>query len=183
MVVKDNHPTLRKKIAQFFAHPGMAEAELHRAGEKTKKRGRIETRSIVVSDDVPRGFTGFAGVRQLFCLERRVISKRTGEIRSETVYGMTSLARAWCSPEQLLSLIRQHWTIENRVHWVRDVTMHEDASQVRTGNLPQVMVTFRSTALALIRAAGHENVAAARRFYAARPNEALKLLKIQSITE
>jgi hypothetical protein len=183
MVVKDNHPTLRKKIAQFFAHPGLQEAELYRASEKTNRRGRVETRSIIVSDDVPRGFTGFAGVRQVFRLDRQVISKRTGELRSETVYGMTSLARAWCSPEQLLSLIRQHWTIENRVHWVRDVTMREDASQVRTGSTPQVMVAFRNIALSLLRASGHQNVAAARRFYAARPAEALKLIGVRQITE
>lgn len=184
MVVKKNHPTLKKKIAQFFAHPGLSEAALYRASEtKRRRHGRIETRSIVASDDLPRGFTGFPGVRQVFQIDRQVISTRTGEIRSETVYGMTSLARAWCSPEQLLSLNRQHWTIENRVHWVRDVTMREDASQVRVGNTPHVMTAFRNTALSLIRTAGHANVAAARRFYAARPAEAIKLIGLINRTE
>ena len=110
MVVKNNHPRLRKKVASFFACPALYEAQFAYAGAtELKRRGRIETRSLCVSDDVPRGFTGFAGVRQLFRLERRVLVKRTGEIRCEQVaYGMTSLPRAWCSAGQLLGLVRGH---------------------------------------------------------------------------
>jgi len=183
MQVKDNHPTLRKKIASFFRNPALYQAEFAHAGvTELKRRGRVETRSLQVSDDVPRGFTGFAGVRQLFRLERQVLVKRTGEVHSEEVYGMTSLARAWCPAERLLSLVRGHWTIENRVHYVRDVTMGEDKSQTRSGSLPQVMAMFRGAALALVRSAGYGNVAAARRYLAARPTQALKLMGCQ-ITE
>ncbi len=117
MVVKDNHPLLKKKIASFFASPCLYEAQFHRAREETLGRGRQERRSITVSDDLPRGFTSFAGVRQVFCLERQVVFKRTGEVRSETLYGMSSLARCWSSAEQLLGLARGPWTIENRVHY------------------------------------------------------------------
>jgi predicted transposase YbfD/YdcC len=74
--------------------------------------------------------------------------------------------------------VRGHWRIENRLHWVRDVTFDEDRSTVRCGSTPQVMVALRNTAIALARLAGHNNIAAACRQYAARPWAALALLGI-----
>ena len=176
MVVKNNHPLLRKKIEGFFNSPTLYEAEFHRATETVRGRGRVETRALVTSDDLPRGFTGFAGVRQLFRLERMIEHKKSGKFCQEPVFGMASLPRSVASPAQLAALIRGHWTIENRCHYVRDVTFGEDASQVRVGSVPQVMAAFRNTALALIRLSGKTNVAAARRRFAAQPHLALKLL-------
>jgi hypothetical protein len=63
-------------------------------------------------------------------------------------------------PEQLLAYVRGHWGIENKVHWVRDVTFREDASQVRTGNRPRIMATLRNLAIGLIRQSGHTAIAA-----------------------
>ena len=68
--------------------------------------------------------------------------------------------------------------IENRLHYVRDVTMKEDASQVRSGSAPQVMAALRNTALGLLRQAGTGNIAAALRHYSYKPLEALALLGI-----
>jgi hypothetical protein len=181
MVVKDNHRTLHRKLLSFFQSPGLYEAEFGRASQSNIGHGRVECRSIVVSDDVPRGFTGFAGVRQLFFLERHVRfkgGKRAGQEYTECVVGMTSLPRSLASPTRLLSLIRGHWSIES-LHYVRDVTFLEDASQVRTGNLPQTMVLFRNAVIGLVRAAGWQNVAAARRYFAANPHEALRLMGCQ----
>jgi hypothetical protein len=67
----------------------------------------------------------------------------------------------------------------NRIHWVRDVTFDEDRSTVRCGNIPQVMAALRNLAIGLARLAGHTNIAAACRHYAARPWAALALLGIQ----
>jgi hypothetical protein len=78
----------------------------------------------------------------------------------------------------LLGLVRQHGAIENKVHWVRDVTFDEDRSQVRCGSIPQVLAAFRNTALALIRQAGETNIAAACRRLAAQPWSALALVGI-----
>ena len=80
--------------------------------------------------------------------------------------------------ERLLRVLRKHWDIENRVHWVRDVTFDEDRSQVRTGNAPQVMAAFRNLPSALVRWAGHTNVAAALRRHAAHVSEAFALVGI-----
>lgn len=79
---------------------------------------------------------------------------------------VTSLTAAEASPADLLAYVRSHWTIENRVHWVRDVTFGEDASRVRTGNAPRVMATFRNLAISLLRLAGTTNIAAALRYNA-----------------
>jgi hypothetical protein len=85
------------------------------------------------------------------------------EITCETSFIITSLTTEQASPRELLRLIRGHWGIENRVHWVRDVTFDEDRSQVRVGAGPQVMAALRNTALGLLRLKGVRNIAAATR--------------------
>ena len=72
---------------------------------------------------------------------------------------MTSRPRQAASPQQLAAFIRGHWSIENKVHHVRDVTFDEDRSRVRTGNAPRVLATLRNVAIAIIRHAGFTNVA------------------------
>ncbi len=65
-----------------------------------------------------------------------------------------------------------HWGIENRVHWVRDVTYDEDRSQVRTGTLPRIMASLRNTALNLLRLTGFTDIAAATRHHSRNPERA-----------
>ena len=72
--------------------------------------------------------------------------------------------------------IQGHWGIENRLHWVRDVTFDEDRSQVRTGNAPQVMATMRNTAISLLRLAGVTSIAKGLRHHARHPDEAITCL-------
>lgn len=182
MVVKENHPLLLRRLESLFAHPGLYEAEFDRATQTNRGHGREETRFLHCTYDLPRFFTGFAGVRQAFRLERKVLHKKTGKQSHEVVYGMTSLPRLGADAQALLGLVRGHWTIENRVHWVRDVTMGEDASHVRVGNIPHVMAAFRNAAIAVLRRDGHTNIASARRYLAANPKQALKLIGCQ-ITE
>ena len=81
------------------------------------------------------------------------------------------------SPETLAAWIRGHWHIENKLHWVRDVTYQEDKSLVRTGNAPRVMATLRSLAISLLRLEGHGNIAAANRHHARDPQRTLKLIQ------
>jgi hypothetical protein len=96
----------------------------------------------------------------------------------EVVYGVTSLRPERATPEHLLALVRGQWQIENQGHWGRDVTFDEDRSQVRCGNIPQVLAALRNTAIGLLRWAGHTNIAAACRRLAAQPVEALALIGI-----
>jgi len=88
---------------------------------------------------------------------------------AEVVYVICSVP-AEAAPARLLTAwIRGHWSIENKLHWVRDVTFAEDRSQVRVGNAPRVMATLRNTIISLHRRAGHTNIARACRRHAADP--------------
>jgi predicted transposase YbfD/YdcC len=93
---------------------------------------------------------------------------------------MTSLAPAKADAARLLRLVRHHWRIENKSHWVRDVTFDEDRSQVRRGSIPQLMAAVRNVAIGLMRLSGHRNIAAATRRFAAQPWAAVALLGIKS---
>jgi predicted transposase YbfD/YdcC len=80
------------------------------------------------------------------------------------------------SPAELADALRAHWGIENRLHWIRDVTFAEDLSQIRTGHGPAVMAALRNLAISLHRRAGATNIAAATRHISRHPNRALPLL-------
>ena len=101
---------------------------------------------------------------------------RTGEITHQTQYGITSLSPQEASEEDLLKLRRGHWTIENKVHRIRDVVFAEDASQVRTGGIPEVMAALRNTVLSVLRFNGYTKISQTIRFFAARPKLAVKLI-------
>lgn len=72
-----------------------------------------------------------------------------GKVSCEVVYAITSLSRRQAGPDELLSLVRRHWAIENRLHWRRDATLREDASRIRSGAAPQALAALRNTALHL----------------------------------
>jgi hypothetical protein len=63
----------------------------------------------------------------------------------------------------LLELNRAHWSIENRLHWVRDVTFDEDRCRIRKGAGAQVMASLRNLAISLLRMAGACYIAPALR--------------------
>jgi hypothetical protein len=75
-------------------------------------------------------------------------------------------------------LVRGHWRIETRSHWVRDVTLGEDASLVQTGKIPQVLAVFRAMAISRFRADGITNIARETRRLAAQAGDCLRLLGI-----
>jgi predicted transposase YbfD/YdcC len=102
----------------------------------------------------------------VFCIQRDVTEIVTGKCRSETVYGLTSLTSQKASPAHLLTLNRNHWSIENRFHWIRDVTFDEDRCQIRKGAGAQVMAGLRNLAISLLRMAGATNIARALRYWA-----------------
>jgi predicted transposase YbfD/YdcC len=130
------------------------------------------TRTIKVTD-VP-DWVEFPGATQLAQMRRTVT--RDGHRTVEVVYLITSASRRDAPPHVLAAWVQGHWGIENRLHYVRDTTLQEDSSQVRTGHAPRVMATFRSTALSLLRIANWSNVAAALRHHARDPHDAINLL-------
>lgn len=113
---------------------------------------------------------------QVACIERHTETLKTGKIRREIAYLITSLSPPKAPPEQLLTLNRRHWTIENKSHYVRDVTFDEDRSQIRTQAGPRVMATLRNLAITLFRRDGYTNIAQATRAMVAKPYCALALI-------
>ncbi len=86
--------------------------------------------------------------------------KRVTETHTETVYLVTSLTGREAAPDHIAAYVRGHWSIENEVHLVRDVTLREDSSKVRAGSRPRALATLRNLTAGLIRQAGHNGIAA-----------------------
>lgn len=125
-----------------------------------------------------RGYLQFPYAAQVFRLQRHRIDLNQATEEREVVFGVTSLAPDKANPAQLLALNRNHWGIENKLHYVRDVTFDEDRSRVRKKAGPHVMASLRNLAISLLRMAGADNVAEAVRACGRKENRALRLLGI-----
>jgi predicted transposase YbfD/YdcC len=178
MVVKATQPQLLEDIATVFTLAPPAGEQRPAAATLDLGHGRIEQRRLQTSN-VLAGYSDWPGLAQVFQLERQVIIKTTGEVREEGVAGVPSLAPERADATRLLALVRGQGHIENQSHWGRDVTFDEDRSQVRCGNIPQVMAALRNTVIGLMRWAGSTNIAAACRRFAAQPHAALHLMGIE----
>lgn len=149
-------------------------AERQTATSTTKAHGRVETRTLTRSTALT-GYVDWPDVAQAF----KLVRERTlhGKTTTETAYGITSLPSDRADADRLLHLTRQHWGIENRVFYVRDVTMGEDHCRVRTKSAPMILSTLRNIALNLLNGNAVKNKAAALRRHAAHPYEALALIR------
>lgn len=173
--VKANQPSLLEDIKQAFSKQWWMRDTLTQSKSVDVYAGRIEERTVKASTAMC-GYSDWPGLKRVLKMERKITSKRTGVVRQEEAYAITSLDERRASAEQLLKLWREHWHIENKLHYVRDVTYREDKSQVRAGKIPQVMAALRNVAIGLIRVLGATNIAAACRRYAAQPGLALSAL-------
>ena len=171
-VVKENQPDLWEAIATLFALPPPGE-RFGRAWSRDRHGDRHETRLLLASAALGE-YLDWPHLGQVCATVRQITQK--GVTRTETSYAITSLPPRCAGPRRLLAIGRGHWGIENRLHWVRDVTFDEDRCQVRTGAAPQVLAAVRNAAIGVLRRAGHPNIAAALRRHAAHPHEALRLL-------
>lgn len=149
-------------------------AKRQTAQSTNKGHGRIEHRHLSSTTEL-NDYLDWPGVQQVFLLHRRRTMQ--GRTSVEKVYGITSLSQEEAPAEELLDLVRGHWCIENSLHWVRDVTFGEDACRVRTGQAPRFLATCRNLAIGLLNRVGCTNKAAALRRYAAKPHEALELIR------
>jgi Transposase DDE domain/DDE_Tnp_1-associated len=168
MIVKQNTPALYARLdALDWANVPITHETLDVG------HGRRDKRTIRVLD-APDDL-GFPGAVQVFLLERyttRTVRKRPKgsrrykkvQLRSAVaVLGVTSLSAREAAPEHLAGYARGQWTIENKIHWVRDVTFREDASQIRTLPRVRAMATLRNLVIGLIRQAGYTRIAATLR--------------------
>ena len=173
MVVKDNHPKLCEAIETLFADPDALDVFVDDcAATMEKGHGRLEQR-ILQSSSALNDYLDWPGLQQVYQLDRETTMLKPGQVRTQTVYGLTSLPAQRASASQLLKLARGHWSIENCNHWIRDVTFGEDHSQVRTGHLPQVMAALRNCVISLLRLLHFPFTPDAFDYYAVRSSEAL----------
>ena len=169
--VKGNQPTLKADIELLNLTQTPPDHETVEKGH-----GRIETRRICTSTAL-NNYLDSPIVKQVCCIQRHVFDCKSIPEREETVYGITALTPSQANPKRLLKLNRGHWSIENRSHYVRDVTFNEDNSQIRTGSGPQVMACLRNFAVGTLRVVKNvTNVASALRDMAAKPHLALELI-------
>lgn len=130
--------------------------------DRTTAHGRLETR-VVQALTITDLDIDFPHAVQVAKIVRHRTHRKTGRRSRETVYIITDLTSREASPQRLAKIIRSQWAIENRLHFVRDTTFAEDASQVRTGHGPDNIPTLRSFAINTLRAAGRTNIAASLR--------------------
>jgi predicted transposase YbfD/YdcC len=168
--LKGNQPELHEGVRLLFEHPVSAPVTVR---QRNRHGDRIEVRELALSVELNdwAQWPGLAQVGRLTSLR-----KQQGKVTTETSYLITSLSPEEATPAQLLRLVRGHWSIENKLHWVRDVTFDEDRCQIRTGAAPQVMAALRNLVISLFRFSGVCNIAAALRTLAGSPRRALTLV-------
>ena len=178
-VIKANQPELLAEVALLFDQPPPGERFATASSCRTQ-RDRHEVRTLTASTALAEYLAecGWAGVQQVLRLESCVAhlaGRRQGQTTRLVRHFVTSLSPQ-VPAHQLLRLIREHWHIENRLHYVRDVTLGEDASQVRSGAAPEALAALRNAILGLLRHHGYDNIAAALRHFAWSSGAALRLL-------
>ena len=163
MTIKANQPRLLAAAQQALSGPGTDFVE---HTEDDRGHGRTEERiqrTVAVTDETAIDFPHAA---QLFRVIRYVGGLDTQRRTKEVAYCATSLAPDRATAPELGELLRGHWgAIENKIHWVRDVTFNEDASTLRTGTAPQAMAIIRNTLVAAFRLTGWTNLKQARRHF------------------
>jgi len=177
LLAKDNQPTLAEVIADFFEDRTPDRRRWVGAETWDKGHGRLEQRQIICSPDLNDWFAKeWQGIEQVFHLRRTTTILKTGEVRRQVVYGLSSLSLQEAPPERILALIRAHWHIENRLHWRRDVTLGEDRCQTRTGAVPGLLARLNSAVLSLMDRLAVRNVARQARYFDAHIEQAIHLL-------
>ncbi|WP_308375897.1 ISAs1 family transposase [Streptomyces sp. ISL-99] len=169
VIVKGNQKKLRKQMKSL---PWKEIPLQNRTTESAHGRGEI--RRIKVCTVV--GLL-YPGATQAIELKRRRVNRKTGKVSLKTVYAVTSLSAGQATPAKLASWIRGHWSVE-ALHHVRDTTFAEDASQLRTGNAPRAMATWRNLAIGALRLTGRHSIAAALRRNARDATRPLRILDI-----
>lgn len=179
-VIKANRSQMYQDIHTLFepqpSRPGWSAPpmDFRQASSQDHGHGRWETRQITVSS-LLAGYSLWPGLSQVFKLERQR-TNALGEVEQETAYGITSLPNSTGTPQRLLDLVREHWQVENGLHYRRDRTFREDDSQLRMGHAPQVLAILNNTAWGLFACQGEINLPQAQRTFAYQFDRALARL-------
>jgi predicted transposase YbfD/YdcC len=151
LTLKGNQPALLANVtATLFA---ATEAGHHL--EVDRSHGRTVHRQIWTT--TAEGID-FPGAAQIFRIRRDVFNAVGERLSKEIVHGITSLDAHDAAAEAVATWVRQHWGVENKIHWVRDVVFAEDHQNAYLGAAAHSMALFRNLAIGLIRLAGHTQI-------------------------
>jgi predicted transposase YbfD/YdcC len=179
--VKENQPRLHWDLEKLFEPQkpirglGNPPGDFRTVTQTGKGHGRIEERRITVSSQL-KDYVDWPYLEQVFKLDRRRLSVKAGEIKEETVYGITSLPKENANPKKLLEIARSEWGIENGLHYRRDVTFQEDRIRMTRGKAGRAMAAINNLVIGMLAFQRYANFAKARRWYDAHPSEALTLI-------
>lgn len=173
--VKGNQELTYEAIEYWFDSPAPDEMPNGEAQMIEKQHGRLTCWSIATTTAL-NDYLDWPNLAQVFKITCHVTFPKTGQSRTQTRYGITSLTTKQASPTDLLSCSRQHWAIENGLHWVRDVTFDEDRAILQQGCTHQVMAILRNLAISLLHSQGYSQIASTLRRFAANPDLALALV-------
>jgi len=176
LTAKANQPTLVDDIATLFNDPQVVADTITTTQRIDLHGSRIEIRTLHASTALSADYCGWPGLPQVFRIERHRIDKRTGARTIKVHYGISSLAAARADARYLAFLLRGHWGIENRRHWVRDVDFGEDASRIHSGQTPQVMAIFRNIAISFLGLLGYVSPIEGLRHFSWNSTEAVALV-------
>jgi predicted transposase YbfD/YdcC len=182
-IVKGNQPTILHATAALFAARADAALtaatrpplDLRAATTLDTGHGRVEVRRLTASSAL-NDYLDWPYLAQVLLIERTWWER--GRRHKAERYALTSLPPAVADAERLLALVRGHWEIENGLHYVKDVTLGEDRSTLRTGHGPSVMAMPRDTVVNVLHRAGWRTIAERLRFYSGNITAALALLGI-----
>jgi predicted transposase YbfD/YdcC len=173
--VKENQAGLLNRIESLFRHEAAQVKDLDRARSLDKGHGRLEERRLCSSSRLADQVE-WPYLAQVFALRSDCLECQTQKRSWKTHYGITSLGPMEADAQRLLELRRGHWAIENGLHCRRDVTFKEDSCRMKSYRAAEALAVCNNLALGLIRHAGWNNVAEARRYYDAYPAQALRLI-------
>lgn len=179
--VKDNQPKMVQAIAEVFmpapVSPGHSCRPLPETTTQTidHARGRTEYRYLTASSQL-NDYLDWPHLGQVFRIQRVVHHHQTGKITYEVLFGITSLTTDKVTPDDLLHYVRQHWHIENRLHYVRDVTFREDVCTIRHTKRQRILASLNNLVIGLVRQTDFRYLPEARRYFSANYSEALQLL-------
>jgi predicted transposase YbfD/YdcC len=179
--VKANQPHLSADIVRLF---GAERVPKGSAPLKTdfqtvqlcsKGHGRIEERTLTTSS-LLKLTSDWPHLAQVFQLTRRVTHLKRRKVSVEVAYGLTSLSAVQAPPARLLDFVRSHWTIENRLHYCRDVTFREDACRLRQPQAAHAIAILNNLVSGLLRQFPFRSLPQARRFCAASLDHAFRFV-------
>lgn len=182
--VKENQPRLYEDIQRLFApdnpKPGFGkiETDFLTAHKTNYGHGRLEKRTIQTSA-MMNDYLDWPGVGQVYRLEREFSWIRQGKVYKtsrQIEFGITSLSRKQASPAKILLFRRKYWAIETGLHYRRDVTFREDATRMTIGPSGQILATIHNLVISLLKRAGYDNAAKARRYFEGHIDQAFGLL-------